>query len=94
VRKTRLIRIVAAIGLTIATGAAALAYEPADLRAAKPEHATLSQKSITSVRAFLRLADQHADNCKANYDQCTKACNGMTSCTNQCQTNYDACMKN
>lgn len=40
----------------------------------------------------LRLAQSHADICKANLDNCTQGCAGASGCTNQCQTNYEGCM--
>ena len=30
--------------------------------------------------------------CKANYEQCIKACDGMASCNNQCSANYRGCL--
>jgi hypothetical protein len=89
--RVRLMGIV--VGVTIAASAAALAYEPVGFSAATT-HTTLSQKNITAIRTLRKLADQHADNCKWNYDQCVQGCAGATSCTNQCQTNYNGCMQN
>jgi hypothetical protein len=92
-RTAKIIGIVAAIGLTVVAGATAMAYEPADFGTSSVKHSTLSPADIAAMRTLLKLADQHADNCKWNYDQCAKGCAGATSCTNQCQTNYDNCMK-
>ncbi|HTW34608.1 MAG TPA: hypothetical protein VMD53_08315 [Rhizomicrobium sp.] len=69
--------------MTIATGAAALACEPADFDAAT-KHTTLAKKDIAAIRKLRKLAYRQADNRKWNYDQCVKACNGMMSCTDQC----------
>lgn len=93
-RTARIIGIAAAIGFTVAAGAAAFAYEPTGFGTATIKHATLSPADIAAMRHLRQLADQHADNCKANYDQCMKACDGMTSCSNQCTTNYNGCMQN
>jgi hypothetical protein len=92
-RTSRFIGIAAAIGLTIAAGATAFAYEPTGFGTDSIRH-TVSPADIAAVRHLRQLADQHADNCKANYDQCMKGCNGATSCSNQCQTNYNGCMQN
>ena len=32
--------------------------------------------------------------CKANLDQCVKACDGAQQCTNQCNVNYQGCLGN
>jgi hypothetical protein len=37
-------------------------------------------------------AQTHDQLCKANYDQCMKACDGATSCSNQCLVNYNGCL--
>jgi len=89
----RTISIFAAIAFTVAAGATAFAYEPADF-GTSIKHATVSRQHIAAMRSFLKLADGHSDACKANYDQCMKACDGMTSCSNQCMTNYNGCMQN
>ena len=89
-RTAKLIGIVAILGLT--ASAAALAYAPTDFGTTR--HSAVSRKDIAAVRHLRQLADGHSDACKANYDQCMKACDGMTSCSNQCQTNYNGCMQN
>jgi hypothetical protein len=91
-RTSRMIGMVAAIGLTIATGAAALAYEPAPTISA-PQTA-LTPQTLVTMHHMRKLADAHADICKQNLDSCTNGCGGATSCTNQCQTNYNGCMQN
>ena len=30
--------------------------------------------------------------CKANYDRCVGACDGMSGCINQCAANYRGCL--
>jgi hypothetical protein len=37
-------------------------------------------------------ADDHAQICLNNYNQCLKGCDGATSCNNQCLTNYNGCL--
>ena len=53
--------------------------------------ASIAAGYISITPAF---ADQHADNCKYNYDQCVKGCDGASSCERQCKENYDKCMQN
>jgi hypothetical protein len=67
-----------------------------------PNHAKAGVQSpaISSVQhvarhggeSFIRLADGHADICKANEDTCLQGCDGATSCSDQCRKNYDGCM--
>lgn len=48
---------------------------------------------IAYHRGFTRIAQAtHADICKANLDQCEKACDGFQQCIKQCEINYQGCM--
>jgi hypothetical protein len=38
------------------------------------------------------VAQTHDQICKANYDNCIRACDGATSCSNQCLVNYNGCL--
>jgi hypothetical protein len=46
-----------------------------------------------SRHGWLRLAaGGNPAVCKANYEQCSNACGGMSGCVNQCATNYRKCL--
>jgi hypothetical protein len=73
--------------------ASALALQ---LTAAVSGHAaqnTQASQSASHISTPQRLAaGGNPAICKANYDHCVGACDGMSGCINQCASNYRGCL--
>src|SRR5580692_9000160 len=88
--------LVLALGVAVTPSYSKTEFSPGDIRVTQAS--SISPSAIAQndrhARAFgtLKLADTHSDVCLANEQQCLKACDGATSCSNQCQANYQACL--
>ncbi len=81
-----------ALGVAVTPSPSKAEFGQSNVRVTQVSYISPNATAQNGAFGLRRLADTHADVCLANEQQCLKACDGATSCSNQCEVNYQGCM--